>query len=241
MSIAPLILRTMLDDTIPTSNSDAINTQADPVQPPQEIAQEMPQEPPPPAGDSEKAEKYLNQLINLINQDKLAVTHTDLNKFNITSIENHYRMDLKEYEIEINHSKQPDSGQDFYIMLFNNIKKIENAEQICTTKIILAYTHLTQTQFEDFKEAADSSLERQRKAEEAKRFATAMNPIDDVLNNLGSSASVAEEDIEEKPEELTGADDENQDENQTEDLADFDDSPKASDFLSQPSQPQPTI
>lgn len=236
----------MLDDTIPISNSDASSPQADPVQSEnqvEEIAQpqETPQEPPPPAGDEEKAEKYLNQLLSLINADKLTVVHTDLNKFEIASIQDHYRMDLGEYEVEINHSKQPDTGQDFYVMLFNNIKKIEDGGQNCINKVILAYTHLTQTQFEAFKEAADASIERKRKREEAKRFASAMNPIDNLLSDLSSSAPAQEESAysnnsqaeamasdetikdEKKPEELSDADMENQNEE-----------PRASDHTTQP-------
>lgn len=219
----------MLDDTIPTSNSDAASTQPESVQVIQESPQEMPQEPPPPAGDGEKSEKYLNQLVELINQDKLPVIHTNLNQFNVTSIEDHYRMDLGEYEVEINHSKQPDTGQDFYVMLFNNIKKIEDGGQNCVNKVILAYTHLTQTQFEDFKEAADSAIERKKKAEEAKRFAAAMNPIDDLLSNLGSSTPATEEKSADTEEAIA-------DEEEPEELADddFNDEPKASDFAPQP-------
>ncbi|MDD2822684.1 MAG: hypothetical protein PHQ59_01250 [Candidatus Daviesbacteria bacterium] len=231
----------MLDDTAPTTNSNTIDLPEEPIQQPQE----MPQEPPPPAGDGEKSEKYLNQLIDLINQDKLPVSHTDLNKFEVASIEDHYRMDLGDYEVEINHSKQPDTGQDFYIMLFNNIKQIETQGQSCVNKVILAYTHLTEPQFEDFKEASDASIERIKKKEEAKRFAAVMSPIDELLGNLSSNTKTEEEPIQEtmsesKPEENTNY--------QTEDLADFEDSkeeinndsmensPKASDFLTS-SQP----
>lgn len=236
-------MSTMLDDTIPTAtNSDTPSPQSEDAsenKPTTDtpIIQDVPNEPPPPAGDNEKSEKYLKQLIELINQDKLPVSHTDLNKFNIASIEDHYRMDLGEYEVEINHSKQPDTGQDFYIMLFNNIKKIEGQEQNCINKIILAYTHLTQPQFEDFKEAADAAIERKRKKEEEKRFQEAMNPIDDLLSNLSTNSVPAENEStndkvasDEEPEELASADD------SVEEIDDDskDDSPKASDFLSQP-------
>jgi hypothetical protein len=210
----------MLDDTVPNTDPEPI------VQ-----IQETPQEPPPPAGDSEKSEKYLNQLTSLINQDKLAVFHTDLNQFDVASIEDHYRMDLGEYEVEINHSKQPDTGQDFYIMLFNNIKKIEGDGENCVNKVILAYTHLSQSQFEDFKEAADASLNRKKAREDAKRFTDAMNPIDNLLENLSSSQAPIEEDNE--PEELSDTNDENEDQGESPDDS-SDNSPKASDFLSQP-------
>lgn len=192
---------------------------------------------PPPAGDSEKAEKYLRQLIDLINQDKLKVTHTDLNKFNIESIQDHYRMDLGEYELEINHSKQPDSGQDFYVLLFNNLKKIEQDGESCVNKVILAYTHLTQPQFLNFKRAADGALNRIKQAEEQKRFKEAMTPIDDVLTKIASTS--LEEPEESEPEEIKP---EEKVEAPEEDLADFDDSPKASDYQTQSQdQPQATI
>lgn len=171
-----------------------------------------PQVPPPPAGDSEKSEKYLGQLISLIETDKLEVTHTDLKKFDITSIQDHYRMDLGEYEVEINHSKQPDTGQDFYVLLFNNLKKIEDKGESCVSKVILAFTHLSHNQFIDFKEAADRALERKRKKEEEKRFADAMAPIDNVLNNLTSSENSDLADFANEPN------------------TDSDDEPKASDF-----------
>ena len=123
---------------------------------------------PPPSGDSAKAEKYLSQLIKLINQNKLLVNHTDLAQFDPSAIEDHYRMELKQYHVEISHSKQPETGQDFYIMLFTNLQDIRDG---CSEKIILAYMHLTQEQFKRFKTTADEQVERRRKEEEEKRFA----------------------------------------------------------------------
>ena len=216
----------MLDDNIPDTNSNPPPLEPDPVQ---ARSEQSPQIPPPPAGDSEKAEKYLRQLINLIETDALEVTHTNLKKFDIASIQDHYRMDLGVYEVEVNHSKQPDTGQDFYVLLFNNLKKIENAGESCVNKVILAYTHLSQNQFRDFKEASDGALERKRKIEEEKRFADAMAPIDNVLSNLTSSSPITE------PREESTSD--------NVDLADFatettepnesHDEPKASDFQNQ--------
>lgn len=223
----------MLDDNIPDTDTNTSTPQPDPVQPPQEI----PQEPPPPAGDSEKAEKYLRQLIGLIEANTLEVIHTDLKNFDIASIQDHYRMDLGEYEVEINHSKQPDTGQDFYVLLFNNLKKIEKAGESCINKVILAYTHLTQPQFVDFKEAADGALERKRKKEEEKRFTEVMAPIDNVLSSMTSSHSV------EGPKEEFPSD-EKKSAIEDVDLADFatepnesNDEPKASDFQTPPSSP----
>lgn len=191
---------------------------------------------PPPAGDNQKAEKYLNQLIGLINQDKLQATHTDLNKFNIESIQDHYRMDLDEYEVEVNHSKQPDSGQDYFVLLFNNLEKIEQGGESCVNKVILAYTHLTQAQFMNFKRAADGALNRIKQAEEQKRFKEAMTPIDDVLTKIASTSLKElepEEKIEAPKEDLADFTyPQPQKENQ-----DFDNTPKASDYQPE-TQPQ---
>lgn len=144
---------------------------------------DQPSQLPPPSADPEQADKYLNQLIDLISTDKLSVSHTDLAKFDPTSLQNHYRLDLKDYEIEVSHTKQADSGQDFYIILFNNLKYVN---QQCTGKIILAYTHLSEEQFKQFKATADEQLDRKRKEEERKRFKEAMAPIDKALDQLTS-------------------------------------------------------
>lgn len=141
---------------------------------------------PPPSADSKKADKYLAQLIDLINTDKLLVSRTDLSKFDPTSMQNHYRVNLDDYEIEVSHTKQADSGQDFYIMLFNNLKRIYGA---ASEKIILAYMHLTQEQFNDFKDVSDKQLAQKAKEAEEKRFTEVMEPIDKALANLTDSGS----------------------------------------------------
>lgn len=135
----------------------------------------------PPSGDPKKADYYITQLIELISSDKLTVTRTDLAKFDPSSLQNHYRLDLKDYEVEVSHNKQPESGKDFYIILFNNLKHINGQ---CSEKIILAYIHLSDEQFRSFKAAADNQLERKRKAAEEKRFREAMAPIDQVIGQL---------------------------------------------------------
>lgn len=140
---------------------------------------------PPPIGDSEKAETYLGQITDLLTSDKLLVSHTDLSKFDPTSLQDHYRMDLADYEVEVSHNKKPDSGEDFYVILFNNLKKVNDQ---CTEKVILAYMHLTDTQFQKFKTVADDQIERKRKEAEEKRFKEAMAPIDSVLQQLGSDS-----------------------------------------------------
>lgn len=136
---------------------------------------------PPPSGDSEKADKYISQLIDLISTDKLLVSHTDLAKFDPTSLQDHYRMGLKDYEVEVSHNKQADSGQDSYVILFNNLKYVNEK---CTEKVILAYMNLTEDQFKSFKSSADEYLDRKRREAEEKRLREAMTPIDDILAQL---------------------------------------------------------
>lgn len=140
----------------------------------------MPDLPPPSAGQ-EKAEPYLQKLIQLIEQDKLLVAHTDLKKFDPNSIQDHYQLELKDYQVEISHSKQPDSGKDFYTLLFNNLKKIEEG---CSQKIILAYLHLSEDQFNRFAKLADEQIAKKKREAEEKRFLEAMQPVDQALDNL---------------------------------------------------------
>lgn len=155
---------------------------------------DIPPQLPPPSGDPGKADRYLTQLIELVNTDKLLVLHTDLSKFDPTSLQDHYRLDLKNYEVEISHNKQPDSGEDFYVILFNNLKLVNEK---CTEKIILAYIHLSGDQFAKFKVVADDQLERKRKEAEEKRFKEAMAPIDSALAELAAENPEPAED--EKP------------------------------------------
>ncbi len=140
---------------------------------------------PPPSGDTEKADKYLAQLIELINEDKLIVSHTDLSKFDPTSLQDHYRLDLKDYEVEVSHNKQANTGKDSYIILFNNLKSLNEK---CTEKVILAYLYLTADQFAKFKTIADDQIERKRKEAEEKRFKEAMAPVDQALEQLTASS-----------------------------------------------------
>lgn len=137
----------------------------------------------PPQGDSKKADKYLNWLITLINQDKLTVVHTNLSKFNPTDLQDHYRVELKDYYVEVSHSKQADSGTDSFVLIFNNFKQVgEGCE-----KIILAYTYLTKDQYQHFKDTAEEQLERFRRIEEEKRFNEALTPIDELLEQADNS------------------------------------------------------
>ncbi len=141
---------------------------------------------PPPGVDSKKAEKYLDQLINLISRERLLVSRTDLSRFDPTALKNHYRLNLKDYEIEVSHTKHPDSGQDFYIILFNNLKHVEGNR---SERVILAYMHLTQEQFKNFKETSDRQLAKKAREAEEKRFVEVMVPVDQALADLTSPES----------------------------------------------------
>ena len=136
---------------------------------------------PPPSGDPLQAEKYLRRIMELINEDKIDVAHTDLSKFNPGALQNHFRIDLAEYKVEISHSKYPNSDKDSYVMLFTNIQTL-NPES--PEKIILAYMHLNATQFSDFRETAFDQISRKKKQAEEKRLNDAMEPINYVLDQL---------------------------------------------------------
>lgn len=158
----------------------------------QDQSQETPNLPPP-QGEEDQAEKYLQKLIGLIDKKKLLPSHTNLERFNINTLQDHYSLDLGDYEVEISHTKQPDSGQDFYIMLFNNIRKVQSGSASCTDKLILAYVHLTNEQFKKFKQVSDDALEQKRREEEAKRFNEVMTPVDTVLEDLAIKSTTEEE------------------------------------------------
>ena len=152
----------------------------------------MPDQSAPPQGDLKKAEKYLTAFINLIHQDKLEVTHTDLNQFDPNSLQDHYRLVLDHYQVEISHSKLPQSGKDNFIMLFTNIKHVgESAsEEECAQKIILSYIHLSESQFLRFKTAADSRLYRIKQKQEEERFEKVMSPFDEVLETMAGDDNI---------------------------------------------------
>jgi len=139
---------------------------------------------PPPIGNSEQADKYIAQLVNLISEDTLLVSHTDLSRFDPTSLQDHYRLDLKDYEIEVSHSKQPDTGLDSFVILFNNLKYLN--EQT-SKKVILAYIHLNETQFKKFKTICEDQIYRKKREAEEKRFREVMVPIDQTLEQLSAN------------------------------------------------------
>src|SRR3990167_5803871 len=121
----------------------------------------------PPSGDPIQAERYVNQLIQLVDDNKLLVAHTDLAKFDPSSLQDHFSLDLKEYKVEISHSKYPITGKDSFVILFTNIKQVSEGQN---EKIILAYMHLDENQFKSLKKSFNEQIERIRKAEEKKRL-----------------------------------------------------------------------
>ncbi|MDO8638671.1 MAG: hypothetical protein Q7R43_03785 [Candidatus Daviesbacteria bacterium] len=143
----------------------------------------------PPSGSPEQAQKYLEKLIDLLDQEKVLVTHTDLSKLDPSSLQDHYYITLNDYHVEVSHTKKAETGEDFYILLFNNLKQIRDG---CSEKVILAYMNLTSEQFEEFKESAKLQLDKIKAKEDAKRFSEAMSPIDMVLEKFNSSNSIPE-------------------------------------------------
>lgn len=135
----------------------------------------------PPLGDPQKADRYINSIVKLLAKDKVNLVQTDLSKFDLSSMQAHYRLELGEYDVEISHSIQTETNKDFYTMLFNSIKRVQNGS---SDKVVLAYIHLSDDQYAQFKAAADENLERQRRKADAGRFASVMAPIDAMLNNL---------------------------------------------------------
>ncbi|MDO8569960.1 MAG: hypothetical protein Q7R97_00040 [Candidatus Daviesbacteria bacterium] len=144
---------------------------------------------PPPSGSPEQAQKYLEKLIGLLDQEKVLVTHTDLSKLDPSSLQDHYYITLNDYHVEVSHTKKADTGEDFYVLLFNNLKQVRDG---CSEKVILAYMNFTSEQFEEFKKSAKVQLDKIKAREDAKRFAEAMEPIDQALENLNNSSSILE-------------------------------------------------
>lgn len=145
----------------------------------------------PPKGDVKKAQKYIDRLVELIESNRIQASQTDLSRFDPSAFRDHYKVDLKEYEIEISHSKTPNGGDDVYMMVFTNLQKIRETQESAEEKIakvILAYTRLTPEQFGQFKSVAQKQIEETHRREEEQRFEEAVKPIDDILDNTESVA-----------------------------------------------------
>ena len=136
---------------------------------------------PPPGGDTQRAENYIKQLVQLLSENKLIATHTDLTKFDPSALQDHYRVDIKDYQLEVSHSKQPVTGKDTYVLLFINSPSVDD---FYNAHGIIAFLVLNDDQFKRFKAIADEQIETRRKVEEEKRFAKAVKPIDELLDKI---------------------------------------------------------
>lgn len=140
----------------------------------------------PPKGDEAKGEKYIADLIRLLENGKIQVYKTDLSQFNPSSLQSHYRIDLDDFQIEISHSTHLETGSHSYVIIFNNLKKIADGN---TGKAILAYIHLNETQYVRFHKAAEVQIEKLQKIENEKRFLQAVRPFDDKIAQLEGSSN----------------------------------------------------
>ena len=139
---------------------------------------------PPPSGDAKQAEKYIEQLISLIDADKLDVTHTDLSQFDPSNLQDHYRVELDDHKVEMSHSKHPSTGKDAYVLLFTNIKNVSSGQ---SEKIILAYMHLDNNQFLRIRRAFLEQEDRKKKMEEERKLKEALKPVDQILEKLSKA------------------------------------------------------
>jgi hypothetical protein len=138
----------------------------------------------PPKGDEAKGEKYVADLIRLLESGKIQVYKTDLSQFNPSSLQSHYRIDLDDFQIEISHSTHLDTGSHSFVIIFNNLKKIADGN---TGKAILAYIHLNETQYMRFHKAAELQIDKLQRIEDEKRFLQAVRPFDDKIAQLEQS------------------------------------------------------
>lgn len=161
---------------------------------------------PPPSADGAYADKYVKWLIELIGKEKLLVTRSDLSKFTIDSLHEHYRINLESYDVEISHSKAG-QGEDMYVILFNNLKIIA-ANQ--SERTILSYLQLTAKQFNQFKFAADNQINQIKRKQEEKRFKDTMVGVDQELEKFSSqNISVVDKAVEDvvQPEQTASGED----------------------------------
>lgn len=140
-------------------------------------------QPKPPQGSEKKASEYITQLAGLINQDKLIVNHTDLSKHDPSNLQDHYRIELKEYMVEVSHSKDATSGRDSFVLLFTNVKNIRDG---CNEKLILGYLHLNSDQFNQVKLSSNAQSLRIKRQAEERLFNQNLQPIDEALSQLAS-------------------------------------------------------
>lgn len=140
---------------------------------------------PPPIGNPKHVQKYLDQLIELIRCDKANLTHSDLKKYDPTTMQDHYRISLGAYDAEISHSINPNSNQDVYLLIFTNVAHIKTG---LAHEAILSYLYLTEAAFQKFKTEAEIYFDRKRQEAEDRRFKETMKPIDDIIEASLSEA-----------------------------------------------------
>lgn len=132
----------------------------------------------PPIGDHEQAEKYITQIISAVRSGNFDLVHSDLSKFDPSSFQDHYRLDMGEFHAEVSHSKHPQSGSDIFSLIFTSVDKMRQGQ---TNQAILSYLPLTAEQFSKFKSTAEAYFAEQKRLAEEKRFKSAMQPIDSLL------------------------------------------------------------
>jgi hypothetical protein len=137
---------------------------------------------PPPSADGVHADKYIKWLVELIGKGKLLVLRSDLSKFTVDSLHEHYRINLDNYDLEVSHSKSPDN-EDMYIILFNNLRVVAAAQ---SERTILSYLQLSAEQFNQFKTVAEAQLNLIKKKQEEKRFTETMVGVDQELEKFAS-------------------------------------------------------
>lgn len=156
----------------------------------------------PPLGSEKHAHEYLGQLINLLNTDKLIARRTDLARFDPSNLQKHYRIDLNDYLIEVSHAKNPDSGNDSFVLVFTNLKRLQDN---CDEKVILGYLHLVADQFRQIERAITTQELRIKRREEEAAFTKNMQPLDTMLKGISSTIkeTVTEQSTPEPPEQQT--------------------------------------
>jgi len=93
-------------------------------------------------------------------------------------MQDHYRISLGDYDAEVSHSINPNTGQNMYMMIFTNMAQIKAG---LANQAILSYIYLNEPLFGKFKSFAEGYFERKHREEEERRFKEAMQPIDTLI------------------------------------------------------------
>lgn len=146
---------------------------------------------PPPGGSPQDAERYINKITALISQDRISVSKTDLSKFAPNALENHYRINLHDYSVEVSHSKI-DNGKDSYVIIFSNLHHIKNG---ASDEAVLAYMHLDDEQYKRFKQIADEQIWRDNREINETRLVEALKPVDELLEELANQSRQSDDNM----------------------------------------------